>query len=330
MVLVFGDLNVDVIARLASPILLGEDCPSEPFEFHCGGVGANVAFALAALGTPVRMVGCAGADWFGDFLVSGLSEHSIDVRHVRRSNTTMTGMMFIAVALDGQRTIFASRGANLEAPQITDSTWDEVTAVEIAGYAFLHATTAGFAENLLRDARAKNIATALDVGSSPSREIPEVLRRVAGSVDTLFANEDEARAITGASDADDVFAKLQESGCAVVLKRGAEGCQLSIDGRCRKVPPLSARIVDTTGAGDAFTAAFLAARSWKWPNAHCALLANAAGAAAASVVGAGVNMPAVASIRATLESSHFESDWEVVRCDVINRLADRAMSAEKP
>jgi sugar/nucleoside kinase (ribokinase family) len=200
MILVLGDLNVDVMAPLSSPIVIGEDCPSPSLSFHCGGVGVNVAFALTGVGARVRLLGCVGKDWFGDHVLRHLAERGVDVSHVRRADGVMSGMMFIAVGPEGQRTIFGSRGANAEVPGDLESSLDGAAAVEIAGYAFLNPATARSAEDLLCQARDKKIWTALDVGSAPSLQVPDALLRIAHRVNTVFANAGEARLITGQAD----------------------------------------------------------------------------------------------------------------------------------
>ena len=323
MILVLGDLNVDVMAHLSSPIVIGEDCPSRSLSLHCGGVGANVAFALTSFGTRVRLVGCTGKDWFGDYVLSRLAEHGVDVSHVRKSDTAMSGITFIVVGPDGQRTMFGSRGANNEVPGDLGSSLDGVTAVEIAGYAFLNSATAHFAEDLLCLARAKKIWAALDVGSAPSVQVPDVLLRAFRRADTVFANADEALRITGQTDTEQAFTRLEENGCEVVLKLGRQGCQLEIEGRTTVVPPFHVQAVDTTGAGDAFTAAFVSARVWGWPAAECALFANAAGAAATTVTGAGEHMPDIGKIAALLQRSPIASEWDAIRCNAIKHLALR-------
>lgn len=328
MILVLGDLNVDVMAHLSSPIVIGEDCPSQSLSYHCGGVGVNVAFALTGVGTRVRLVGCTGKDWFGDHVLSQLAERGVDVSHVRKTDSVMSGMMFIAVAPDGQRTIFGSRGANSQVPGNLGPSLNGVTAVEIAGYAFLNSATAHFAEDLLCQALDKKIWAALDVGSAPSLQVPDALLRMAHRANTVFANAGEALRITGQADTEQALTRLEENGCEVVLKLGRQGCQLRIEGRRTVVPPFCVQAVDTTGAGDAFTAAFMSARLWGWPAAECALFANAAGAAATTVMGAGEHMPDIRQIAALLECPQIASEWDGIRCDVIKHLASHRVERE--
>jgi sugar/nucleoside kinase (ribokinase family) len=160
-------------------------------------------------------------------------------------------------------------------------------------------------------------------------QVPDTLLRMTSRANTVFANAGEALLVTRQADIEQAFTKMEENGCEVVLKLGRQGCQLRIDGRMTVVPSFSVQAVDTTGAGDAFTAAFLSARLWGWPTAVCALFANAAGAAAAIVMGAGENMPDLRRVAALLQSSQIDSEWDSLRCDVIRRLATHRAEPRK-
>ncbi|MGH9580310.1 MAG: carbohydrate kinase family protein, partial [Terriglobales bacterium] len=113
MILVLGDINVDVSARLEAPFRLGSDCLAASLAVHLGGVGANTATALARLGVPARLLAGVGRDPFGEVALERLRQEGVDLTFVQRPEAAMTGLMFIAIAPDGQRTILGSRSANL-------------------------------------------------------------------------------------------------------------------------------------------------------------------------------------------------------------------------
>src|ERR1700730_10938732 len=110
--LVLGDINADIIARVTWWRQAGAECLAERLEMHCGGVGANCALALRQWGIAARLLGCVGQDAFGAFLLKTLAENGIDVSRVQRTSAAMTGLLYINVTPDGQRTFFGSRGAN--------------------------------------------------------------------------------------------------------------------------------------------------------------------------------------------------------------------------
>lgn len=330
MILVVGDINVDITGPLAAPFAEGEDCLSPELSFQCGGVGLNAAMALARLGCAVRLVSCVGNDWFADIVLDRAAREKIDVSQVQRSPRAMTGLMFIAISPNGQRTFFGSRGACAEL-RATDrlSSWlDRCTALEIAGYAFLTQSSAECAARLIAEAKTRGTSVALDVGIGPSREIPKKLLQAAAEVGTVFANSTEAEALTGQLIAEESFAALEQAGArAVVLKLGAEGCLIRDRGELCRVPAFKVEVVDTTGAGDAFTAGFVAAQQWGWSGRECALFANACGAAATTTLGAGERLPGVAVISELMESARLNSEWDGIRQELVRRVRERVVEA---
>lgn len=322
-VLVVGDINVDILARIEALPAAGEDCLAPELELHCGGVGANAAMALARWGVPVRLCGTIGRDSFGELALDFLRRERIDVSLVRQSNHATTGLMFIAVSPDGQRTILGSRGANTELAAPMDNTHflDGIQAAHLMGYNFLSQSGAQVAERLLEDVHRRGGWVSLDVGMAPSRQIPQVILPVAAKADILFVSQAEATALTGQRDNPSALGALEARGVReVVMKLGEQGCLFRENGILREAPSFAVATADTTGAGDAFAAAFIRARLHNWPVAEATLLANAAGAAAASVVGAGEKMPAPPHILRVLRANCLAPPWDALRIRVLERL----------
>ena len=330
-VLILGDINVDVLGPLEAHLLVGGDSMSPRLEFHLGGVGANAAVALARWGVSVRLLGSVGQDWFGDWTLRTLEHEGVDVSFIRRSESAPTGMVFIAVEPGGQRTMFGSRGANAEITLAADAQdyWEGVTALHLTGYALLSASGQRATRRLLNEARQRGLPGSLDVGNSPSRQAREAVLQAADGLDILLAAFDEAEALTGQGDLERIVESLEERGPRqVVLKRGEAGCCFREQRKLVNAPAFPVQTVDTTGAGDAFTAALLWARldGWPWPEA--ALIANAAGGLAATVVGAGEQAPDPASVRGLLQRNTLPADWEPVRQRVLERLSQDRRAAD--
>jgi sugar/nucleoside kinase (ribokinase family) len=106
------------------------------------------------------------------------------------------------------------------------------------------------------------------------------------------------------------------------MKLGKRGCLIVDDRTVRQIPSFKMRAADSTGAGDAFAAAFLQAQLRRWPLAEAALAANAAGAAAASVVGAGERLPTRQQIVQVLSAAPLKKQWDEVRLRVLRRLSE--------
>ncbi|MFQ5777276.1 MAG: carbohydrate kinase family protein [Terriglobia bacterium] len=329
-VVVLGDINVDVLGRLNSSEGLGADYLLPRFEMHSGGVGANTAFTLARWGVPVRLLGAVGRDWFGDLALGLLRREGVDVSLVQRRDHTLTGLVFVAVTPDGQRTMFGSRGANAEfhLPGEAGGYLEGSALVHLMGYNYLSQTVAEAAHKLVRAARKGNTVVSIDLGLGPCQALPDKLLQMARDTDAVFLSREEAAALTGEREGRRAFHALESAGIRdIVLKLGAQGCLFREHGELRHAPALSVQALDTTGAGDAFTATFLRAHLNRWPKEEAAMLANVAGAAAATTVGAGECMPGPGEVERLLASKRLTAAWEPVRMRVLARLGQEAKGA---
>jgi ribokinase len=332
-IIVLGDINADIIGRVDSWPEPGGECLAERVELHCGGVGANCALALRQWGVSARLIGCVGNDDFGGALLKTLAENGVDVTSIQRTGKAMTGLLYINVTPDGQRTFFGSRGANClvrrqSRPALRSVLKKRATAARPAvssifmGYSFLDPGPTAAARQILRAVQARGGWVALDVGMEPSNKIPERILRVVKQVDLLFVSSEEAATLTGRRDPRESLRRLRKVGARdVVMKLGKRGCLILEEGVVRQVPSFAVRAVDSTGAGDAFTGAFLQARLRGWPIAEAAVAANAAGAVATSVVGAGEKSPTLYQIARLLRTQRLKEPWDAVRLRVLRRLS---------
>ena len=138
-IFVLGDINVDIMGRVKTWPEPGEDCLAQKLEIRCGGVGANCALGLAGWGVSAQLVGCVGQDIFSDYVLKVLEANKVDVRCVQRTGAAMTGMFYINVTPDGERTFFGGRGANarLRVPPRKAGLTTAAAAAHIAGHSFL-------------------------------------------------------------------------------------------------------------------------------------------------------------------------------------------------
>jgi len=288
-------------------------------------VGANCALALAPWGIKVRLLGCVGQDRFGDLLLDTLRKTGVDIGGVQRSSRALTGMLYINVTRDGQRTFFGSRGANqfMGPPKVPASWLRSCAAAHLVGYSFLNPGPEKMARRILRQFHSCGKLVSLDVGMEPCKRIPKKILRLLPQVDLLFVSSDEAASLTGRSNPREAFLRFERAGAKeIVMKLGKRGCLISDGGILREVPSFAVQVVDSTGAGDAFTAAFLQARLRGWSPREAALVANAAGAAAASRVGAGTMLSDIAGTLKVLRTQRLKGTWEEIRLQILSR-ADR-------
>jgi ribokinase len=326
-ILVFGDANADIIARVSVWPKPGEECLASNLEFRCGGVAANCAIALTRWQVHPTLIACVGQDPIAQAVLQKLKAQGVDTDRIQTTNRAMTGLLYINVTPNGQRTFFGSRAANRTVRlQPRDLALVKRTnAAILMGYSFLDPHPTQAALRILSEVRHRNGWIALDAGMEPSQKIPEKILQIARKVDLLFVSHEEATALTGKRDPRQAFRKLLKTGVRnVVLKLGKRGCLIIDNGEPLVVPPLSVRAVDSTGAGDAFNAAFLQAKLRNWSAAEAAIAANAAGAAATQVIGAGEQAPTIGQIARILRAHRMPGSWDEVRLRVLRRLSSRS------
>jgi ribokinase len=261
-VVVVGDLMVDVVARMSGPLAFGSDTPAS-VAHRPGGAGANVAAWLAVCGVPVTLVARAGDDEAGRSALERLRGHGVDVAHVALDPGRATGTCVVLVGPDGERSMLPDAGANaaLSPADVARAPLHAGTHLHLVGYTLLRdGPPREAALEALRRARASGMTISLDPSSAAPIERFGAARflELAAHPDLLLPNRDEAVALTGSADPRALVAHARE----VVVTLGAEGARWT-DGRVVLDAPAAvadgAAVGDTTGAGDAFAAGFLAA-----------------------------------------------------------------------
>jgi sugar/nucleoside kinase (ribokinase family) len=263
-VLVVGDLMVDVIASMSVPLARDSDTPST-VTTHGGGSAANVAAWLAALGVRTTFVGCVGDDALGRAGLATMSDAGIDVSRLVVDETRPTGTCVVLVEPGGRRSMLPDPGANdaLVPGDLVGSLFRPGGHLHLSGYTLLRDGS--------RDAGLVAVTRALEVGMTVSVDpssaalldavgAPAFLQWTQGA-SLLLPNVDEALALTRTSTVGDAAAELATSYDEVVVTLGERGA-LWQNGFITATAPAerTGDVVDTTGAGDAFAAGFLA--SW--------------------------------------------------------------------
>ncbi|MFC5800572.1 carbohydrate kinase family protein, partial [Streptomyces formicae] len=260
--LVIGDVATDVVARHGGALAHGTDTAAE-IRTLPGGAGANAACWAAYSGCPdVRLLGRVGGET--------ASWHE---RHLRRSGVrpllvsdpeARTATVVALVDAHAERTFLTDSGAAL---RISPADWspallDGVGRLHLSGYLFFAAPSRELAVRALADARERGIPVSVDPASAGFLTTVGVDRFLAasGGADVLLPNADEARLLTGVPDVAEAAAELSRRAPLAVVTLGAEGALVAESGAVTgRVPPVRAAALDSTGAGDAFTGAFLAA-----------------------------------------------------------------------
>jgi ribokinase len=305
LIVVFGSINVDLVARTARLPRAGETQAGDSFAMLPGGKGANQALAARRAGAEVALVGAVGTDAFAPIALSILREADIALHSIALS-PLCTGIALIHVDAIGENCITVIAGANAEADPATIP--PELLHEGSTLLLQLELPIEKVAQAALR-ARSRGARVVLN--AAPARSLPEALL---SALDVLIVNEGEAATLAadlGVERAAQAFATAihRRFGCATIVTRGAQGVIAAADGSLWRVPAPRVPVVDTIGAGDAFAGALSAAldRGAAWP--HALADGVAAGALACTATGAQAALPeaiAIANLSDSIESNiHF-------------------------
>ena len=286
-VLVVGDVMTDVIVVPEGPIVKGSDRRAT-VRSRPGGSGANQAVWLGAMGANVTFAARVGAD---DKLMYENYFRGLGVVPVLSGDRELpSGVLVTIVDPDGERSFLTDRGANLNLSpaDIDDSLLDDIGMVMVSGYSFFAPGPRAAVQALFAAAKARGIVVAVDpasVGFLVEVGAAQFLAWTSGA-DAIFANESEAEALTGVIGHKAQMQALGSHYETVLIKRGRLGAAIGGRNGIRvELPAPEVTVVDSTGAGDAFAAGFIAARLAGAGEAEALARAIEAGAKAVQSIG---------------------------------------------
>jgi sugar/nucleoside kinase (ribokinase family) len=263
MIMVVGDIAVDIVSMLKMPLARGSDAAAE-ISVMPGGSGANVAVWLARLGHRATFFGRIGDDMFGGWLHDDLVAEGVTPTLVV-DGARRTGVIQVLVEPDGERTMAPDRGANAvwSPDEVSETLIAGADLLHVVGYVLLDRASQPGALAAMAYARKHGVPISLD----PSSHAPllslgaDAFWDLVGKVDLLLPNRHEAQALSGSREPEDALLVLREHAGVVVIKLDREGCIVSEGNRVERIPAPAVQVVNATGAGDAFDAGFLA--SWR-------------------------------------------------------------------
>lgn len=232
----------------------GETVLGRDFDRGPGGKGSNQAIQAARLGALVDLIASVGSDEFGDAAVELYRQEGVGTEHLVRSAQTNTGIGFIVLSAEGENIIVLDPGANQELSEahLAAATESFRRSDAVVAQLEIPASTALRAMELGRETGAITV-----LNPAPAQPLPSERLQ---AVDVLTPNAVELRTLLGVAAASDVSevelcrSALERGVGAVVLTRGQRGALVVKADREYEVPAQDVDAVDTTGAGDAFTA----------------------------------------------------------------------------
>jgi ribokinase len=300
-IVVVGSINIDLVAHVERIPARGETLLGRGFETNPGGKGANQAAAVGRLGYPVAMIGRVGADRFGEQLRQSLADAGVDTSAIAVSEAP-TGTAVILVEPAGENSIIVTPGANARlSPEDLDAQVDLLrgAAMVLTQLEIPLATVEHLAAICVR------AGVALMLDPAPARDLPATLWR---NLTWITPNDTEARQLcqhsstNGSGPTTTIEALLALGARNVALKLGEHGAYLGMqDGLRAQVPAFAVKPADTTGAGDAFNAAFAVALVRGENPRQAARFAAAAAAVSVTRHGALPSMPSQADVERLME-----------------------------
>jgi ribokinase len=283
--LVLGSANRDYTIVVDRQPLPGETVLGGELRVATGGKGANQAAAAARAGVTPLLLGAVGSDPVGSDILAELQTRGVDVSHVSRAEGA-TGVALITVSADGENTIVVAPGANASLDPLRIAS----TVAALVGENTVLLCQLEISPDVVSAAASEieRVHGRFILNLSPSRSVSPGLL---GLADPVILNQSEATnlassAIDSPADAMTVATRLRDASRSVVITLGREGAILADSTGVSHVPAARARVVDTTGAGDAFAGTLAAALSTGATLEAAVAVAVAAGTAAVQHPGA--------------------------------------------
>ncbi len=293
---VVGSSNMDLVVKSERIPVIGETILGGEFIMVPGGKGANQAVAAAKLGAEVYFIAKLGDDIFGSGSLSNFKKEGVNTTYVTQTKEAPSGVALITVDNDGNNVIVVAPGANgtLSADDVRQAEDDIASSGAVVAQLEVPIETIEFAAET---AYKHKVPFILD--PAPARELGA---KLLGMVDVLTPNETEAKLLTGIEVTDEESAraageKLLGAGVkAVILTMGATGLLLVTKGQSEFVPAKKVEAIDSTAAGDVFTAGLACGLAEGKTLLDAALLANHAAALSVTKIGAQSSIPTLEEV----------------------------------
>lgn len=288
-VAVIGEAAVDLVAQVDALPARGGFALARTVRRFAGGSAGNVAAALSRLGHRVSFLGQVGDDDDGRFLAEAFERDKVDTAQFLRVPGYETPRCMVMVEDGGSRTIlgFPRTATGLQPGDFN------LKSIAEAACVFIGPTHTGLAREVALTADLNGATTCYAPGGLCHCLEPRALEPVLRQTDILFLNEGEATALTGSRDLEPAVGRLANAGPElVVITLGRQGALVVRADERYRVPAAPApRVRDTTGAGDAFAAGFVAGWQRGLGPEAAARVGGAAAALTIQRLGARVGLP---------------------------------------
>jgi sugar/nucleoside kinase (ribokinase family) len=284
-----GFYTFDCLVRPVTQIPPGGDTYFvEELTLAVSGAAGSASIVAAKHGLKVQAVGGIGYDDMGDWVLAKLAHFGIDTQNMQRCEGFTTSSSVVTTRPDGARPALHKRGATAGF-YVDDEAMDRVVDTQIlhvGGVGLMDAMDQGRTAELLAEARKRGCITTLDVFASTQDDLAKITPLLRHT-DFFMPSEEEAMALSGLSDYEEIAAFLLDQGVgAVILTLGAQGAMYrDSKGQHFDIPAYSVDVVCTCGCGDCFNGGFATGLYLKRDIPDCIRIAQASSAQNATGLG---------------------------------------------
>lgn len=267
---VIGDAMIDIILPLPDienpNCLLRGDVFNTEAKISLGGT-ANVSVCVSKLGGKSAFIGKVGDDYFGKIFVEDLGASKV-IKNVSMGKTKRTGIVFDLVFQNGERFFIIDRGANahLRYEDIDFNLIHNSRFLYFAGFSFQDEETSETIQKVIRKASEKDITIVFNPGAPnlAKRFRDKFIDNIKKYVDILILNDVEAQHLVNSNKDNEIISFLLSIVDKFVLTKGNKGSIIGTQNEVHNIKAYHTKVVDTTGAGDAYAGAFIYGLSRGW------------------------------------------------------------------
>ncbi len=303
--LAVGNANIDVTTFIERIPDQDEATDALAATMSAGGSASNFALAAARLGVDVSILASLGDDQLGRIYLKTMEEGSVDTSHIKIAEGRRTGLVVIINVLGESRRMIESPGANEELSPM--DVMERGQLIKSVDEVHMASVRVPIARAVLEIRGGISWDPGIRILSKSRKECWELL----GGVSKIFLNEREAFLLSGERDPELAARKIGKEGPdEVLIKMGPKGSLAWVEGSICHVKAVPVNVVDTTGAGDVFAAAYLTSRAKGFPPKKAIRLANSAAALTISRPGTTFGLPVWDEIAAMEFISYGKGDNE--------------------
>jgi ribokinase len=290
----FGALNIDKLYKVSMIAKEEEESFVIDFKESPGGSAANTIVGLARLGLKTGYIGKVAEDREGELLLEDFRKENIDTSGIILSRQGRSGVVTGYIDKKGERALYVDPGVNDRLD------FKEINLAYASRAEFLHLTS--FVGEKPFEAQKKLVKTlsevkiSFDPGALYARKSLVSLKPIIKRSFVMLPNENEIRLLTGKDYEGGSKALIKEGVSLVAVKLGERGCYVTNNKESHLVEPYEKKLVDTTGAGDAFCAGFLYGLIKGRDLYQCGRLGNFVAARCISKIGARTGLPRLSDL----------------------------------